>query len=133
LVKDIQDKGLAAPDARSLVAAILAEHLALASVAYLKAIVHLLTQGGGSRGSYLVLSPHGIPIHPDVKRKGTNEPLAFRPENQALRNRIARTEYDPGAADLFKCSMIEPRTAPIETKAFEPAWQEYRKGRIYET
>ncbi len=131
LFKEIQDKGLAAPDARSLVAAIQAEHLALASIAYLKAIVDLLTQDGGSRGSYLVLSPHGSPIHPDIKHKATGEPLAFRPENQALRDRILRTEYDETSADLFKCSVITLRMAPTENKAFEPAWQEYRKGRIY--
>ncbi len=132
LFKDIQDKGLAAPDAPSLVAAIQAEHLALASVAYLKAIVDLLTQDGGSRGSYLVLSPRGSPIHPDIKHKATGEPLAFRPENQALRERILRTEYDDTADDLFKCSLTTPRLAPTESKAFEPAWQEYREGKIYD-
>jgi len=131
LFKEIQDKGLAAPDTRSLVAAIQAEHLALASVAYLKAIVDLLTQDGGSRGSYLVLSPHGIPIHPDIKHKTTGESLAFRPENQALRDRILRTEYDETSPDLFKCSMIIPRMAPTENKAFERAWHEFRKGKIY--
>lgn len=131
LFKDIQDKGLAAPNAQSLVAAIQAEHLALASIAYLKAIVDLLTQDGGSRGSYLVLSPHGIPIHPDIRHKATGGPLAFRPENQALRDRILRTEYDETSPDLFKCSTIVPRTAPTESKAFEPAWQEFRKGKIY--
>jgi len=133
LFKEIQDKGLAAPDAQSLIAAIQAEHLALASVAYLKAIVDLLTQDGGSRGSYLVLSPHGIPIHPDIKHKATGVPLAFRPENQPLRDRILRTEYDEASPDLFKCSMILPRTAPIGRRAFEPAWQEYRAGGIYRT
>jgi len=131
LFKEIQDKGLAAPDAQSLVAAIQAEHLALASIAYLKAIVDLLAQGGGSRGSYLVLSPHGIPIHPDIKHRATGEPLAFRPENQALRDRILQTEYDEASPDLFKCGTVIPRTAPIERTAFEPAWQEYRKGKIY--
>jgi succinate dehydrogenase/fumarate reductase flavoprotein subunit len=131
LFKEIQDKGLAAPDAQSLVAAIQAEHLALASIAYLKAIVDLLAQDGGSRGSYLVLSLHGIPIHPEIKHRGTREPLAFRPENHALRDRILRTEYDEAAPDLFKCSMIIPRTAPTGSKAFEPAWQEYREGGLY--
>jgi succinate dehydrogenase/fumarate reductase flavoprotein subunit len=131
LVRDIQDKGLTAPDAQSLIAAIQAEHLALASVAYLKSIVDLLIQNGGSRGSYLVLSPHGVPIHPDIKRKATGEPLAFRPENPDLRNRILRTEYDESSPDLFKCSGVAPRAVPSTRNAFEPAWQEYRKGKIY--
>ena len=77
------------------------------------------------------LYPGGIPIHPDIKHKATGKPLAFRPENQALRDRILQTEYDASSADLFKCSMIIPRTAPMESKAFEPAWQEYRTGKIY--
>lgn len=131
LVRDIRDKGLAAPDAPSLVAAIRAEHLALASVAYLRAIVDLLTQNGGSRGSYLVLSPHGIPIHPDIKSGATGTPLAFRPENQDLRNRILRVEYDETSPDLFKCGAVAPRAVPGGRRAFEPAWQEYRKGKIY--
>ena len=131
LVGEIQSKGLAAPDARSLIAAIQAEHLALASAAYLKAIVDLLMQNGGSRGSYLVLSPHGIPIHPDIKSRATGEPLAFRPENQNLRNRILWTEYDEAAPDLFKSGVVSPRAVPGGRPAFEPAWQEYRKGRIY--
>jgi succinate dehydrogenase/fumarate reductase flavoprotein subunit len=133
LFKSIQDQGLAAPDARSLIAAVQAEQMALTSVAYLKAVVDLLAQGGGSRGSHLVLSPRGIPIHPDIKHKTTGEPLAFKPENQHLREKIQQTEYDETSPDLFKCSFITPRMAPTERQAFEPAWQEYRKGRIYGT
>jgi succinate dehydrogenase/fumarate reductase flavoprotein subunit len=131
LVRDIRDKGLAAPDPRSLITAVQVEHMALASVAYLKTILELLAQGAGSRGSYLVLSAKGTPIHPDVVNKATGQPLAFRPENQAMREKIVRTEYDEASPDLFTCSMIAPRLAPIERKAFEPAWQEYRDGKIY--
>jgi len=133
LCREIRDKGLAAPDAASLTAAIQAQHLALASVAYLKAIVDLLVQGGGSRGSYLVLSPHGIPIHPDILDKATGEPLAFRPENEDLRNRIQRLEYDEEAPDLFRATCVTPRTAPTGRKSFEPAWREYREGKIYDS
>ncbi|HOV77577.1 MAG TPA: FAD-binding protein, partial [Sedimentisphaerales bacterium] len=84
LYREIQEKGLAVKEPRSLIAAIQAEHLALSSVAYLKALIDLLTLGGGSRGSYLVLSEHGIPIHPDVLDP-TGKPVAFKPENQELR------------------------------------------------
>ena len=131
LHKEIQEKGLAAKDPRALIEAIQAEHLALCSVAYLKAIIDLLTLGGGSRGSYLVLSPNGIPIHPDILNQATGEPLAFKSENQELRNRILRTQYDETSPDLFKCRAITPRTVPTERKAFEPAWQDYREGRIF--
>jgi hypothetical protein len=123
---------LAATDPASLIAALQAEHLALASVAYLKAIVELILHDGGSRGSYLVLSPHGIPIHPDIINKATGAPLAFRPENQDLRDRIFRVGYDEGAPDLFECTAIAPRLIPSGRKAFEPAWEDFREGRIYE-
>jgi hypothetical protein len=89
-------------------------------------------QDGGSRGSYLVLSPRGVPIHPDVLDKATGEPLAFTPENQNLRDKIQRIEYDEGSPDLFRCTLIAPRTAPVGRKPFEPAWREYREGEIYD-
>ncbi|MCX5645860.1 MAG: FAD-binding protein [Phycisphaerae bacterium] len=133
LWKDIQDQGLAASDPASIVAAIQAEHLALSSVAYLKAIVELLAQNGGSRGSYLVLSPRGVPIHPDILDKATGAPLAFRPENQGLRSKIQQIEYDERSPDLFRCAMITPRMTPVGRKSFEPAWREYREGGIYRT
>jgi succinate dehydrogenase/fumarate reductase flavoprotein subunit len=132
LYREIQDKGLAATDRASFITAIQAEHLALTSIAYLKAIVELIGQDGGSRGSYLVLSPHGVPIHPDIINKMTGEPLAFRPENQNLRDKIFRIRYDEDAPDLFECTSVPPRLMPSARKAFEPAWEDYRKGRIYE-
>ncbi len=132
LWKSVQVGGLAVKDSESLIAAIQAEHLALSSVAYLKAIVELLVLDSGSRGSYLVLSPRGIPIHPDVVDKATGEPLAFVPENQDLRNKIQRIEYEEHTPDLFQCTMSTPRMAPVGRKSFEPAWREYREGGVYQ-
>ncbi len=132
LYQEIQEKGLAVEDTASLPAAVQAEHLALTSIAYLRAIVDLLVQGGGSRGSYLVLSPHGIPIHPDIIDPATGAPLAFRPENEELRRRILRTGYDENAPDFFRCTTVTPRPVPVGRKAFEPAWREFRQGDIYQ-
>ncbi len=132
LCREIQEKGLAAKDPQSLIAAVQAEHLALSSIAYLKAIIDLLALGGGSRGSYLVLSEHGIPIHPDVLDPTAGRPLMFKPENQELRNKILRIQYDEASPDLFNCRAVAPRTAPAERKSFEPAWQDYRESKIYE-
>jgi succinate dehydrogenase/fumarate reductase flavoprotein subunit len=131
LYKNIQQKGFNSKDAKGIIKAIQAEHLALASVGYLKAVVELLKQGSGSRGSHLVLARDGIEIHPDVIDKATNKPLKFKPENQSLRNSILQIEYDQGSPDLFKSSTIELRPAPAERKAFEPAWMDYREGKIY--
>jgi succinate dehydrogenase/fumarate reductase flavoprotein subunit len=131
LYKNIRQKGFNSKDAKGIVKSIQAEHLALASVGYLKAVVELLKQGSGSRGSHLVLASDGIEIHPDVIDKATNKPLKFKPENQSLRNSILQIEYDQDSPDLFQSSTIELRPAPTERKAFEPAWMDYREGKIY--
>jgi hypothetical protein len=86
--------------------------------------VTLLEQGSGSRGSHLVLSPDGVPV--------TGTEFRFKPENIDLRNSILRIEYDSEQLDLFRCENIAPRPIPSERKAFEPAWKDYREGKIYE-
>ena len=131
LYKEVQHQGFKSENAEDLIAAIQAGHLALTSVAYLKAIVELLEQGSGSRGSHLVLAEDGVEIHPDVINKTTGKPLKFKPENEALRNSILRIKYDPQAPDLFTCENIPVRKSPADGKAFEPAWQEFREGKIY--
>lgn len=131
LHRKIYNEGFRLQNADDLIPAIQARHLALTSIAFLKAIVELLDQGSGSRGSHLVLDENGVEIHPDVKDPITGRPLRFKPENEALRNVILRVLYDPNAPDLFTCRNIPVRKAPTERKAFEPAWQDYRAGRIY--
>ena len=131
LYKEIKEKGMSSEDAKTLIQAIQAEHLALTSVAYLKAVVELLGQDSGSRGSHLVLAKGGVEIHPDVMDKATGKPLKFKPENQSLRNSILQIEYDAGSPDLFTSSNVKLRPTPTDRKAFEPAWQDYREGKIY--
>jgi succinate dehydrogenase/fumarate reductase flavoprotein subunit len=123
LVKRIKQDGITIKSPKDIPSAVRAEHLALASVAYLKAIVSLLEQGGGSRGSHLVFSPEGVRI--------AGIELRFKPENEGLRNSILRIEYDPKLPDLFHCKNVTPRPQPAERKAFEPAWKDYREGKIY--
>jgi ElaB/YqjD/DUF883 family membrane-anchored ribosome-binding protein len=131
LVNQIKHEGIAIKSSKEIPAAIRTEHLALASVAYLKAIVSLLEQGSGSRGSHLVLSPGGNRISSSVVDRDGNE-LRFKPENKGLRNSILRVEYDLKLPDLFCCQTIAPRPIPTEHKAFEPAWKDYRQGKIYD-
>jgi len=57
--------------------------------------------------------------------------LRFKPENKDLRNTIVRIWYDPQSPDLFAVKNIPVRPTPTERKAFEPAWQDYREGKIY--
>jgi len=131
LYKDIESKGLKVTDTKELVAAVQARHLSLGSAGYLKAVVALLEQGSGSRGSHLVVSADGSEIHPDVINKSTSKPLKYKPENEELRKTILRVQMDEGSADLFKAENIQPRPLPKDRKAFEPAWQDYREGNIY--
>ncbi len=131
LYQAIQTGGIKLTGLKSVVAAIQAEHLALGSIGVLKAIVELLKQGSGSRGSHLVLAADGVEVHKDVIDQATGAPLRFKPENEQLRKSILRIESDANARDLFKCTTVTPRPAPTERKAFEPAWQDYREGKIY--
>jgi hypothetical protein len=131
LCRSIRQKGFNANNKKTLIMAIQAGHLALASAGFLKAVVELLNQDSGSRGSHLVLAEDGIEIHPDVIDKATGKPLKFKPENQALRSSILQIEFDENSADMFRSETIELRPAPTERKAFEPAWQDYREGKIY--
>ncbi|MBN2182265.1 MAG: FAD-binding protein [Sedimentisphaerales bacterium] len=127
----IRQKGFCSKDKKDLIAAIQAGHLALAGAGFLKAVVELLKQGGGSRGSHLVLSEGGTEIHPDVIDKATGRALRFKPENESLRSSILQIEYDESSPELFRSRTIELRPAPTDRKAFEPAWQDYREGKIY--
>ncbi|MDK1032926.1 MAG: hypothetical protein QGD94_13025, partial [Planctomycetia bacterium] len=133
LHREIQSKGFAA-DAAEIPLAVQARHLALASAAYLKAIVELLAAGSGSRGSHIVLDDKGDEIHADVIDKSTGKPLRFKPENAALRNTILQLRYEgDGAAgkDPFLCEQVPVREARVEDKAFEVLWREFREGNIY--
>lgn len=133
LHRDLTAGRIAAPSATDLPEAIRVEHLALASVAYLKAIVELLQAGGGSRGSHLVLDEEGIEVHPDVLDPGTGRPLRFKPENLSLRDSVLRVQYEPQAPDLFTCRAVSVRRHRPRHQAFEPAWAAFREGRIYQT
>ena len=131
LVNRIKLEGISIRSTKDIPAAVRVEHLALASVAYLKAIVSLLEQGSGSRGSHLVLLWGGNRISSTVVDRDGNE-LRFKPENIELRNSILRVEYDLKQTDMFRCENVTPRPIPAERKAFEPAWKNYRLGKIYE-
>jgi succinate dehydrogenase/fumarate reductase flavoprotein subunit len=131
LYRKIKKDGFNSNDNKALIQAIQAEHMALTSVAYLKAIADLLELGSGSRGSHLVLDKEGTEIHPDVIDKSKGQPLRLKTENESLRNSILQIEYDENSPDLFKSWSIELRKAPTNRKAFEPAWRDYREGNIY--
>ena len=132
LHRQIEQSGLRASNAGDRVKAVQAGHLALTAVALLRAIVAMLEQGAGSRGSHLVLADDGVEIHPAIVDPATGRPLRFKPENLALRSSILRIQYDPDRADLFSAVNVPIRQARTNHKSFEPAWADYREGRIFD-
>ncbi|MCE5341812.1 MAG: FAD-binding protein [Planctomycetaceae bacterium] len=132
IYQDIKRKGIVAKNADEIISAVQAEQLSLASIAYLKAAAALLEAGSGSRGSHLVLSDDGVMIHKDVLDSQTKKPLKFKPENQALRNSIIRIVMDADSKDMFCCDTIAVRKYEKTLQAFEPAWTDYRTGKIYD-
>ena len=131
LYKNIKKDGFDSENKKSLIQAIQAEQMALTSIAFIKAIVELIKQGGGSRGSHLVLDKDGIEIHPGIIDKSTGKPLRYKPENESLRNSILQIEYDETSPDYFTCQAVELRKVSTNRKAFESAWQDYREKNIY--
>jgi succinate dehydrogenase/fumarate reductase flavoprotein subunit len=131
IYQDIKKTGFKTKDNNDIIAAVQAEHLSFASIAYLQAVVALLESGSGSRGSHLVLSDDGTMIHEDVLDSQTKKPLKFKPENQALRNSIIKIVMNPNVRDMFACESIAVRKYEKSLQAFEPAWTDFRTGKIY--
>ena len=94
LYKTVHDTGFSANSSAELVKSLQASHLMLASVAYLYAIYDLLKRGGGSRGSYLVLSKDGKVIHQDLYQKDSTLLLTYVEENIALRKSIQKVRCE---------------------------------------
>jgi len=131
LLRRIETEGLKVGGQLERIAAIRAEHLALASVAFLHAAVTLMERGEGSRGSHLVLAEDGVEIHPGVTDGRTGVPLRFKPENEALRTSVMRVRYDADSPTRFVSEDVPLRPTPTHTKAFEVAWRDFRDGAIF--
>jgi len=127
----IEQEGFKITNSKNSIYAIKAHHLALTSIAFLKAIVELLDQSSGSRGSHLVLSDDGMEIHPDILDGSIAKPMQFKPENKNLRNSILQLQFDSNSKDLFTCRTIPVRKATKNKKAFEPAWHDFREDKIF--
>ncbi len=106
-------------------AALEVREMALAQLAFLKAIGALLARRSGSRGSHLVLEPSGALPHPDLGGE-----WRFLPENAALRREILEITYDAGT-DAFATRVAQPRPVPAGEFWFENTWAEFRDGAVF--
>jgi succinate dehydrogenase/fumarate reductase flavoprotein subunit len=125
---------LAVRSPRQLPSALRALQQCLTHVAILRAICGMLDRGAGSRGSHCVLADDGIEMHPALLDPDSGCPYRFREENEALRQRILLVKYREGEeaeGPLFDVREETPRPVPRIDAAFEPAWLDYREGRVF--
>ncbi|HDZ21681.1 hypothetical protein LCGC14_0647420 [marine sediment metagenome] len=128
----IDSEGFSAAKSGELVRAIQAEHMAVTSVAILKAVVELLAAGGGSRGSCVITDEAGEAGQPPLNDPFTGQTLRVKPENETLRETIIRIRHDADAADLFTCEHVPPREVSDQHEAFEVAWRKFRNGEVFQ-
>ena len=128
----IRDGGLKIDSPARLVDALLAEQQCLTHVAMLKSICGMFDRAAGSRGSHCILAADGPEMHPKLIDPRSGRSYRFRQENEALRRTILTTRHNPQSPDLFDLSDTPPRPVPAREIAFEPAWREYREGKIYD-
>ncbi|MFP4106150.1 MAG: oxidoreductase [Phycisphaerae bacterium] len=132
MFKRLRENGLKDGDEKQLIDAVQAVQQCLTHVGLLRAICGMFDRGVGSRGSHCILDPDGIEMHPKLIDPATDQPYRFRLENEELRKEILQVYFDESAAELFSYRIVEPRPLPDRDIAFEPAWTEYREGKIYE-
>ncbi len=126
----LQGSGLKAANPAELIAAIQAESMCLAQVAFLGAIENMIARGAGSRGSHIILDAEGLPM-PEVLRDDAGELPRWRPENEALRQTIQELQFAPGKDTLLAIEHVPVRPMPARDIAFEPAWTAFRNKLIF--
>ncbi len=130
--KALRENGMKLPDPSRLDAAVCTLQQSLTQIAMLKAICGMFDRDAGSRGSHCLLDEEGIEMHPALADPATGEPYRFKEENEALRDTILCAKYDARSEDLFDLRNVEPRPVPDRDIAFEPAWAEYREGKVFD-
>lgn len=121
----LETQGCACRDTHGLVEALRNRHLCFAHAVYLEAIRFALESGVGSRGSAIVLDPHGLQVHPRL-----DPSWRIAPEDESFRDRVLETEV--GADGRVLNRWVPRRPIPREDAWFETAWARFRDGRVYE-
>ncbi len=129
--KTLLENGMKLDKPAQIHVAVCAIQQCLTHLAILKAICGMFDRSAGSRGSHCILDENGIEMHPLLTDPHTNTPYRFLPENEALRDEILCVRYNSDADDFFDLRTVKPRPIPDREVAFEPAWAEYRQGKIY--
>jgi len=99
-------------------------HLILAHVFYLEAILGYLKTGGGSRGSYMIMDPQGIPVLQSLGKE-----WSYKLENVELRNLVQEAVL--GKDGKIHIDWQQRRPMPEEDSWFETVWGKFQQGEIF--
>jgi hypothetical protein len=124
ILRDQLEQRLVISSRQELLSAMRLMDLVTTCLVYLEAIRAYLEKGGGSRGSYIILDPHG---------KQPSEKLGpewrYKPFDKSLMDKVCEVWLDENIK--INVEWINVRPIPTQEAWFEKVWQEYRKGKIY--
>lgn len=98
-------------------------HMLIAQIWYLFAIEQYIRQGGGSRGSFLIIGENGIPSH----KKLSNFPIV--PENKDLKKVVQMIYYDNNKNLQSRYETC--REVPSQSFWFERVWADFREQKYF--
>jgi len=97
--------------------------LCLTQIAVLKSIEFYLEEGGGSRGSYLVLDKQG-----ELLSEKLGEKWKYLPELEKWRNFVLEYQFKEGN---YQTNWVPVREIPQDNFWFEKVWKSYINKEIY--
>jgi succinate dehydrogenase/fumarate reductase flavoprotein subunit len=124
----ISEQGIACTSPKQLARASEDRHLALTSIAFLRAIEAYIEGGGGSRGGYMILDAAGD-VALESKR---GRELPHRSENLAKRQEILELALVPDSLCDFAVEPVAVRPLPEDDSWYETAWAAWNRGEIYD-
>lgn len=123
----ILQEGFACSSAVQLPIAMEDKWLALTSVAFLQAIVSYISDGGGSRGAYMVLDKNGA-LRVNTRKDSF---LPHIPENLEKRKEIMELRLKACTDSDFAVESIPVRPLPKDDSWFENTWTDFSRGGVF--
>jgi succinate dehydrogenase/fumarate reductase flavoprotein subunit len=100
-------------------------HLCLSHLVYLEAIREYLKQGGGSRGSYMVMDPKGSQV-----LKILGDKWRYKENNQSFDQKVQESTVTEKGTVTHKWVNVRP--IPREEAWFENVWADFVKGKVFD-
>jgi succinate dehydrogenase/fumarate reductase flavoprotein subunit len=118
--------GTAIRDPKELSLAYQNRHLCLAHLVYLEAIREYLKKGGGSRGSYMVMDPHGTKV---LDKLG--DQWRFKQKDPKHDEQVQETIYNAKTGTVAH-QWVARRPIPPDDSWFENVWGDYVKKKVFD-